>query len=378
MRAYLTSMCTGWDVAQVREIVSETLHEIIDPIVYDEAVELIGEHKAAGRDVVIVSSSGEEVVAPDRRDARRRPRRRHPDGRRRRQVHRRDRAATPTARRRRSRSASWPRSAATTWRPATPTPTRSPTCRCSRPSGTRSRSTPTGRCARSPPSADWPHADLLQRGAAARADLRAAPRAPDRSPPRPSAPGVAAAGLVWYATRRRAPVAPDGRPGRADAPRTRRPCAAAASGVKYTYGRGTSMAVQPPASSPRTDDRVPTRRTHHATGESARDRKSSRPAFDTFRKGTPGNPTVRADGAVGTLAAPSPCPSDVLRSEQCCPSDVLRSEQCFRATSCGASADSAHIHAVDRPGRRAVITATNAVSTGSSHNAVCSEYRLAS
>ena len=64
MRAYLTSMCSGWDVAQVRDIVSETLHEIIDPIVYDEAVELIGEHKAAGRDVVIVSSSGEEVVAP--------------------------------------------------------------------------------------------------------------------------------------------------------------------------------------------------------------------------------------------------------------------------------------------------------------------------
>jgi HAD superfamily hydrolase (TIGR01490 family) len=64
MRAYLTSMCQGWDVAQVRDIVSETLHEIIDPIVYDEAVELIGMHKAAGRDVVIVSSSGEEVVAP--------------------------------------------------------------------------------------------------------------------------------------------------------------------------------------------------------------------------------------------------------------------------------------------------------------------------
>jgi HAD superfamily hydrolase (TIGR01490 family) len=64
MRAYLTSMCTGWDVAQVRDIVSETLHEIIDPIVYDEAVELIAMHKAAGRDVVIVSTSGEEVVGP--------------------------------------------------------------------------------------------------------------------------------------------------------------------------------------------------------------------------------------------------------------------------------------------------------------------------
>jgi len=64
MRAYLTSMCQGWDVAQVNEIVSETLHEIIDPIVYDEAVELIARHKAAGRDVVIVSSSGAEVVGP--------------------------------------------------------------------------------------------------------------------------------------------------------------------------------------------------------------------------------------------------------------------------------------------------------------------------
>jgi HAD superfamily hydrolase (TIGR01490 family) len=64
MRTYLTAMCAGWDVAQVRDIVSETLHEIIDPIVYDEAVELIGMHKAAGRDVVIVSTSGEEVVGP--------------------------------------------------------------------------------------------------------------------------------------------------------------------------------------------------------------------------------------------------------------------------------------------------------------------------
>jgi HAD superfamily hydrolase (TIGR01490 family) len=64
MRAYLTSMCAGWDVSQVREIVSETLHEIIDPIVYDEAVDLIAMHKAAGRDVVIVSTSGEEVVTP--------------------------------------------------------------------------------------------------------------------------------------------------------------------------------------------------------------------------------------------------------------------------------------------------------------------------
>ncbi len=62
MRDYLTAMCTGWDVAQVREIVRETLHDLIDPLIYDEAAGLIEDHHAAGRDVVIVSSSGEEVV----------------------------------------------------------------------------------------------------------------------------------------------------------------------------------------------------------------------------------------------------------------------------------------------------------------------------
>ena len=64
MREYLQSMVAGWPVAQVREIVAETLHELIDPIVYDEAVTLIEEHRAAGRDIVIVSSSGAEVVEP--------------------------------------------------------------------------------------------------------------------------------------------------------------------------------------------------------------------------------------------------------------------------------------------------------------------------
>jgi HAD superfamily hydrolase (TIGR01490 family) len=64
MRQYLSSMATGWDVQQVRDIVSETLHELIDPIIYDEAATLIEEHHVAGRDVVIVSTSGIEVVGP--------------------------------------------------------------------------------------------------------------------------------------------------------------------------------------------------------------------------------------------------------------------------------------------------------------------------
>jgi HAD superfamily hydrolase (TIGR01490 family) len=64
MRQYLSSMVTGWDVQQVRDIVAETLDELISPVVYHEATALIAEHREAGRDVVIVSSSGAEVVEP--------------------------------------------------------------------------------------------------------------------------------------------------------------------------------------------------------------------------------------------------------------------------------------------------------------------------
>jgi HAD superfamily hydrolase (TIGR01490 family) len=64
MRAYLSAMCAGWPVQTVRDIVAETLQEIVVPLVYDEAVRLIEQHHAAGRDVIIVSSSGAEVVEP--------------------------------------------------------------------------------------------------------------------------------------------------------------------------------------------------------------------------------------------------------------------------------------------------------------------------
>jgi HAD superfamily hydrolase (TIGR01490 family) len=64
MRQQITAMTTGWDVAAVHEIVRETLHEIVDPLVYAEAADLIDAHRAAGRDVVIVSSSGADMVEP--------------------------------------------------------------------------------------------------------------------------------------------------------------------------------------------------------------------------------------------------------------------------------------------------------------------------
>ncbi|BBX20824.1 putative phosphatase [Mycolicibacter terrae] len=64
MRTHLTNMCTGWNVEQVKAIVNETIHDIVTPLVFAEAAQLIADHKLCGRDVVVVSASGEEIVAP--------------------------------------------------------------------------------------------------------------------------------------------------------------------------------------------------------------------------------------------------------------------------------------------------------------------------
>ncbi|MGA8114990.1 MAG: HAD-IB family hydrolase [Actinocatenispora sp.] len=64
IRDQLASLCRGWRVDQVRQIVADTLDELIAPYVYAEAVALIARHKEAGHDVVLVSSSGQEMVRP--------------------------------------------------------------------------------------------------------------------------------------------------------------------------------------------------------------------------------------------------------------------------------------------------------------------------
>jgi len=64
MRQFMSQLVIGWDVQTVRDIVADTLHNIVEPLVYDEAVDLIEEHHAAGRDVIIVSTSGAEMVEP--------------------------------------------------------------------------------------------------------------------------------------------------------------------------------------------------------------------------------------------------------------------------------------------------------------------------
>ncbi|MDV6011356.1 HAD-IB family hydrolase [Haloechinothrix sp. LS1_15] len=64
LRAQISALCSGWDVAQVSAIVQETLHDVVDPLVYAEATEIIASHKADGHDVIVLSATGAEVVQP--------------------------------------------------------------------------------------------------------------------------------------------------------------------------------------------------------------------------------------------------------------------------------------------------------------------------
>jgi HAD superfamily hydrolase (TIGR01490 family) len=54
----------GWEQARIAAIVRETLTDVIEPIVFVEALDLIREHQANGRRVFIVSASPEEIVTP--------------------------------------------------------------------------------------------------------------------------------------------------------------------------------------------------------------------------------------------------------------------------------------------------------------------------
>ena len=64
MREAMLTLTKGWDQKHVKELVRETLDEVLTPIIYAEALELIEEHRMAGRKTVIVSSSPVETVEP--------------------------------------------------------------------------------------------------------------------------------------------------------------------------------------------------------------------------------------------------------------------------------------------------------------------------
>ncbi|MGK2957135.1 MAG: HAD family hydrolase [Acidimicrobiales bacterium] len=64
VRSTALSLTQGWEQAKVAALVKSTLEEVIEPIIYAEALELIRMHREHGRLVVIVSASPEEIVAP--------------------------------------------------------------------------------------------------------------------------------------------------------------------------------------------------------------------------------------------------------------------------------------------------------------------------
>jgi HAD superfamily hydrolase (TIGR01490 family) len=64
LRETVLALTKGWDQAEIGEIVRTALGDVIEPIVYDEALDRIRSHQRWGHRVFIVSASPEEVVAP--------------------------------------------------------------------------------------------------------------------------------------------------------------------------------------------------------------------------------------------------------------------------------------------------------------------------
>ena len=60
----MLSLTKGWDRNQVEQLVRDVILDVIDPYVYQEALDLMALHRSEGRRIYIVSSSPEEVVRP--------------------------------------------------------------------------------------------------------------------------------------------------------------------------------------------------------------------------------------------------------------------------------------------------------------------------
>ncbi len=64
IRKVALDITKGWNHDYVKNIVDETLHDVVVPIIYSDALELIEQHKSEGRMIFIVSSAPSEVVEP--------------------------------------------------------------------------------------------------------------------------------------------------------------------------------------------------------------------------------------------------------------------------------------------------------------------------
>jgi HAD superfamily hydrolase (TIGR01490 family) len=64
MRNAALALTKGWPQEKVHRIVRETLTDVVEPIVFEEALDLIRQHRDDGRAVYVVSASPEEIVEP--------------------------------------------------------------------------------------------------------------------------------------------------------------------------------------------------------------------------------------------------------------------------------------------------------------------------
>lgn len=63
-RDAMLDLVSGWQRGEIEALIAETLDDVIEPLVFAEALFLIDEHQRAGRSVYVVSASPEEFVKP--------------------------------------------------------------------------------------------------------------------------------------------------------------------------------------------------------------------------------------------------------------------------------------------------------------------------
>lgn len=64
LRETVLRLTRGWDQSEISDLVRETIGDVIEPIVFEEALDRIRAHQTWGHKVFIISASPEEVVAP--------------------------------------------------------------------------------------------------------------------------------------------------------------------------------------------------------------------------------------------------------------------------------------------------------------------------
>ena len=64
LRETVLALTKGWDQNRVTQIVTRTLTEIVEPLIYKEALDLMEFHRSQGRLIYLVSASPIEILTP--------------------------------------------------------------------------------------------------------------------------------------------------------------------------------------------------------------------------------------------------------------------------------------------------------------------------